>query len=225
MLSGLLAEPVGENRTKDNDRFFKILWEDDHLLVISKVAGVLSVPGKKPQESVYSRLKALLPNASGPLLVHRLDMSTSGIMLVAKTKEAHKTLQAQFADRRVQKTYTAILSGNVDKEGGVIDLPLRVNLEDRPRQMVCYEHGKTARTRWKVVERNGDSVKVLFFPETGRTHQLRVHAAHLKGLNAPILGDDLYGTAGKRLYLHATVIVFQHPVTGDKMHFSDPAPF
>jgi tRNA pseudouridine32 synthase/23S rRNA pseudouridine746 synthase len=152
-------------------------------------------------------------------------MSTSGIMLVAKTKEAHKTLQAQFIDRRVQKTYTAILSGNVDKELGVIDLPLRVNLEDRPRQMVCYEHGKAARTRWKVVERNGASVKVLFFPETGRTHQLRVHAAHPKGLNAPILGDDLYGIAGDRLYLHASAIEFRHPATEKKMHFSDPAPF
>jgi len=225
MLLGLLAAPIAPSQTIDNDHFFKILWEDAHILVISKVAGVLSVPGKSPQESVYSRLKALLTEASGPLLVHRLDMSTSGIMLIAKTKDAHKSLQAQFADRTIQKIYTALLSGEVAIEEGDISLPLRVDLEDRPRQMVCYQHGKFAVTRWKVLERTERFVKILFFPETGRTHQLRVHAAHPKGLNAPIMGDDLYGTTGERLYLHASAIVFRHPDTGVIMHFSDPAPF
>lgn len=225
MLSGLIQNAEILCRTENNDAFFRVLWEDDYVLVISKVAGVLSVPGKSPQESVYSRLKTFLPDATGPLLVHRLDMSTSGIMLVAKTKEVHKILQAQFAERSVQKTYTALLSGVPEETEGLIDLPLRVNLEDRPRQLVCYEHGKTAITRWKVIERSDSFTRILFFPETGRTHQLRVHAAHARGLNAPILGDDLYGFAGERLYLHASAITFRHPETGKKMHFSDPAPF
>jgi tRNA pseudouridine32 synthase/23S rRNA pseudouridine746 synthase len=225
MLSGLIHNAEILCRTENNDAFFRVLWEDDCVLVISKVADVLSVPGKSPRESVYSRLKTFLPEATGPLLVHRLDMSTSGIMLVAKTKEVHKNLQAQFANRVVQKTYTALLSGVPEQTEGLIDLPLRVNLEDRPRQLVCYEHGKAAVTRWKLVEHSDSPSRVLFFPETGRTHQLRVHAAHSKGLNAPILGDDLYGCSGDRLYLHASAITFRHPETGKKMHFSDPAPF
>lgn len=225
MLSGLIHNAEILCRTENNDAFFRVLWQDANVLVISKVAGVLSVPGKSTRESVYSRLKTFLPDATGPLLVHRLDMSTSGIMLVAKTKDAHKSLQAQFADKSIRKTYTALLSGNIEKEAGEINLPMRVDLEDRPRQLVCYEYGKPALTRWKVVERTDSCTRVLFFPETGRTHQLRVHAAHAKGLNAPILGDDLYGSAGERLYLHASAITFLHPETGKKMHFSDPAPF
>jgi tRNA pseudouridine32 synthase/23S rRNA pseudouridine746 synthase len=225
MLSGLIDKNEILCRTENNDAFFRVLWEDDCVLVISKVAGVLSVPGKSPRESVYTRLKALLTDATGPLLVHRLDMSTSGIMLVAKTKEVHKALQAQFAERSVQKTYTALLSCIPDQTEGLIDLPLRVNLEDRPRQQVCFEHGKTAITRWKITECSDSYTRILFFPETGRTHQLRVHAAHARGLNAPIVGDDLYGCAGDRLYLHASAITFQHPESGRKMHFSDPAPF
>jgi tRNA pseudouridine32 synthase/23S rRNA pseudouridine746 synthase len=168
-------------------------------------------------------MKKRFPEAEGPLMVHRLDMGTSGLMLIAKTESAYKILQRQFLDRSVKKRYVALLDGLVPAEEGVIDLPLRVDLDDRPRQMVCYEHGKAARTFWKRISVEGGQTRVHFFPVTGRTHQLRVHAAHPMGLNTPIAGDELYGTRGQRLCLHADQIEFAHPVTGAALRFQlDP---
>jgi tRNA pseudouridine32 synthase/23S rRNA pseudouridine746 synthase len=186
---------------------------------------MLSVPGKNIKESVYQWVKDNYPDATGPLIVHRLDQSTSGILLVAKNLETYIKLQKQFIQKTIQKRYVAILSNKIDGNEGFIDLPLRVDLDDRPRQLVCYEHGKTAQTRWKVIEKNEKTTKVYFYPITGRTHQLRVHAAHSLGLNASIVGDDLYGIKENRLYLHAEKITFLHPKTKDKISFKVEAGF
>jgi tRNA pseudouridine32 synthase/23S rRNA pseudouridine746 synthase len=152
-------------------------------------------------------------------------MSTSGLLLAAKTAQAHKYLQKQFINRTIQKRYIAVLSKVIKHSNKVIDLPLRVDLDDRPRQVVCYEHGKAAVTRMEVISSDAVSTRVYFYPVTGRTHQLRVHAAHCNGLAAPIVGDDLYGTRGGRLLLHAQMLTFNHPTTGIKMELITPAPF
>jgi len=208
-----------------SEQVIKILYEDEHLLVINKPPTLLSVPGKGVTDSVYLRLKRQYPDATGPLMVHRLDMSTSGLMLVAKTSEIHKDLQSQFLRRTVKKRYVAVLEGIVSADDGIIDLPLRVDLDDRPRQMVCYQYGKYARTEWKVVSRSNETTRVHFYPITGRTHQLRVHAAHPKGLNTPIKGDEIYGNPADRLYLHADCIEFSHPVTGERMRMEESPNF
>lgn len=195
----------------------EVLYEDEHLVVVNKPASLLSVPGKSVTDSVYFRMKQRYPEATGPMIVHRLDMGTSGLMLVAKTAEAHKELQSQFIRHTIKKRYVALLEGVISGESGIIDLPLRVDLDDRPRQMVCYEHGKSARTEWRVVGCSAGITRVHFHPITGRTHQLRVHAAHPQGLNTPILGDELYGNKGERLHLHADQVEFLHPFTGETM--------
>lgn len=195
------------------------IYEDDYLAIVNKPAEFLSVPGITISDSVYERMKQKYPNATGPLIVHRLDMSTSGLMLIAKDKDVHKSLQSQFIKRTVKKRYTALLNGLVSADEGEIDLPLRVDLEDRPRQLVCYEHGKPAKTQWKVVAKNNNQTKIHFWPITGRTHQLRVHASHSLGLNCPIVGDDLYGTKADRLHLHAEWIEFKHPITREIVTF------
>jgi tRNA pseudouridine32 synthase/23S rRNA pseudouridine746 synthase len=141
------------------------------------------------------------------------------LLVVAKTKEAHKLIQSQFLKRTVSKRYTALLSKVMPPSEGEIVLPLRGDLHNRPRQLVCFEFGKKSITRWKVVAVNETTTKVHFWPLTGRTHQLRVHAAHEQGLNAPIVGDDLYGTAAERLYLHASFLEFTHPITKEKLSF------
>ena len=217
MLEGMALDknPLLEGRADAFD--IKILYEDEHLLVVNKPASLLSVPGKNVTDSVLFRMKQRYPEATGPLVVHRLDMGTSGLMLVAKTAEVHKALQSQFIGRTIKKRYVAVLEGVLEGESGTIDLPLRVDLDDRPRQMVCYEYGKHARTEWRVVSRGEGITRVFFFPITGRTHQLRVHAAHPRGLFAPILGDELYGNKGERLYLHADRIEFQHPKSGEQV--------
>lgn len=199
------------------DQKIEILFEDEYLTVINKPANLLSVPGRVIQDSVFQRMKEKYPLATGPLIVHRLDMQTSGIMLIAKTKEVHKLLQHQFIQRTVKKKYVALLDGIITEDEGTIDLPLRVDLNDRPRQLVCYEYGKSAITNWEVINRSNNQTRVYFFPITGRTHQLRVHAAHQLGLNSPIVGDDLYGTNSTRLHLHAVSINFTHPNTHQKM--------
>ncbi|MFY7991011.1 MAG: pseudouridine synthase [Fluviicola sp.] len=204
---------------------FEILFEDDWLVVVNKPEEFLSVPGKSIQDSVYERLRALYPQATGPLLVHRLDMSTSGILLAAKDKDVHEHLQRQFTKRSVTKKYVALLDGIPSKQDGNIDLPLRVDIEDRPRQLVCYEHGKRAMTRFEIVETRGDQTLVYFYPYTGRTHQLRVHAAHPDGLGVPIVGDDLYGAKADRLHLHAAELTFTHPITKELIHITAPIPF
>ncbi|WP_298767218.1 RluA family pseudouridine synthase [uncultured Polaribacter sp.] len=198
----------------------EIIFEDDAILVVNKPAEFLSVPGKELTDSVYTRIKEKYPNATGPLIVHRLDMSTSGILVLTKTKEANKILQSQFINRTIKKRYVALLDGTINKEKGTINLPLRVDLEDRPKQLVCFEHGKPAETYYEVIERKNNKTRIYFYPITGRTHQLRVHAAHKNGLNTPIIGDDLYGKKQNRLHLHAEFISFLHPSTREKMSFS-----
>jgi tRNA pseudouridine32 synthase/23S rRNA pseudouridine746 synthase len=217
MLEGMPLEPnpMQGNRPPQEDP--EIVYEDEYLAVVHKPAAMLSVPGKQESDSVLLRMKRRYPEATGPLLVHRLDMGTSGLLLVAKTAEVHKALQSQFMGRSVKKRYVAILEGELTADSGVIDLPLRVDLDDRPRQMVCYTYGKSARTEWEVVAKGEGITRVYFYPITGRTHQLRVHAAHPSGLNAPILGDELYGTKGARLHLHAERLEFTHPVSGERM--------
>ncbi len=200
-------------------------FEDDDLAVINKPEGLLSVPGSLVEDSVYMRMKEKYPLASGPLIVHRLDMQTSGIMLIAKTKNAHKKLQNQFIKRTISKRYIAILDGLLKEQEGSIDLPLRVDFDDRPRQMVCYEHGKSAQTQYKVISQTNEQTRIAFTPITGRTHQLRMHSAHSKGLNTPILGDDLYGKSNTRLYLHAEYIKFKHPTKKIELDFTSAPDF
>lgn len=213
MLDGIETDPNPMLVNPAEGKEIAIVYEDEHLLVVNKPAEFLSVPGKNIVDSVYERIRARYPEATGPLIVHRLDMSTSGLIVLAKNKEIHKHLQSQFIRRQVKKRYVALLNGTVEGESGIIDLPLRVDLDDRPRQLVCYEYGKPAQTRWEVVERLDGKTRIHFYPITGRTHQLRVHSAHPKGLNAPIIGDDLYGTKTNRLHLHAEQLEFMHPIT------------
>jgi tRNA pseudouridine32 synthase/23S rRNA pseudouridine746 synthase len=217
------ANPFGINPAEGKE--VTIVYEDDYLALVNKPAEFLSVPGKQVKDSVDARMKALYPEATGPLVVHRLDMSTSGLLLIAKTAEIHKELQSQFIKRKVQKRYIALLDGSITEDNGIIDLPLRVDLDNRPNQLVCYEHGKSAQTKWEVITRKDEQTLVYFYPITGRTHQLRVHAAHPSGLNAPIVGDDLYGTKANRLHLHAECITFQHPVSKEMMTITVAADF
>ncbi|NPD45592.1 MULTISPECIES: pseudouridine synthase [unclassified Lentimicrobium] len=201
------------------------IFEDEHLIVVYKPEEFLSVPGIHIQDSVYTRIKQQVKDVSGPIIVHRLDMSTSGLLVLAKNKKAHKDLQSQFISKTVEKRYTALLDGIVNDDAGVISLPLRGDLDDRPRQLVCFEHGKPAETKWEVIERKNGKTKIHFYPISGRTHQLRVHASHVLGLNIPIIGDDLYGKKSNRLYLHADTLEFSHPLTKQKMMFHKEAGF
>lgn len=225
MLSGIKMDPNPLLVNTAEGKEFDILYEDEYILGINKPPDFLSVPGVKIQDSVLERLKLKYPDATGPLLVHRLDMSTSGVLLVAKSKEVHKKLQRQFINRSIQKRYIAVLEGNLKQTEGEISLPMRLDIDDRPRQLVCYEHGKKAQTKWECISKSDHETKVYFYPITGRTHQLRVHAAHVKGLDAPIKGDDLYGTKSDRLYLHAEQLIFRHPVTKEEMKLLAPDPF
>lgn len=207
------------------DAELEILFEDAWLLVINKPAGLLTVPGKGETDSVYKRVKSRYPDATGPLMVHRLDMATSGILLIAKTKEVHQNLQAQFKNRMVKKRYVALLDGNVHACEGIIELPLCLNPQDRPRQIVSEEFGKPAQTKYVVTDRLPGQTRIVFYPFTGRTHQLRVHAAHSEGLNCPIVGDELYGKKSTRLYLHAEYLEFRHPVSGKSICMERKADF
>lgn len=195
----------------------EVVYQDEYLAVLNKPYDVLSVPGKVQSLSVTDYLPTLFPNAERPMLVHRLDRATSGILLVAMNKTMYVNLQQQFVKRTVKKKYLAILNGILDHKTGIIDLPLRVDLDNRPQQLVCYEHGLPAQTRYEVLEITNNLTKIAFYPITGRTHQLRVHAAHPSGLNTPIVGDDLYGIVSDRLYLHAAELRFSHPVSGEEM--------
>jgi tRNA pseudouridine32 synthase/23S rRNA pseudouridine746 synthase len=188
---------------------------------------LLSVPGRagKLKDCVLTRLRARLPGAEGPLLVHRLDLDTSGLLLVAKDAETHAALQRQFLERTVEKRYVAWVEGPVAGAAGSIALALRGDPDDRPRQIHDPVHGKAAHTDWQVLVRADGRTKVALLPRTGRTHQLRVHAAHPAGLGAPIVGDRLYGLAGPRLLLHAESLRFVHPRTGAPVEVRSPAPF
>jgi len=201
-----------------------IVYQDEHMVVVNKPGEFLSVPGKHVEDSVYLRIKQQFPHATGSLIVHRLDMSTSGLMVLALTKRAQKHLQQQFINRAITKRYLAIVEGDITEQypqlTGEITLPLRGDFNDRPRQLVCFEHGKAAKTQWQVIGNVNGKTKLYLYPETGRTHQLRVHCAHFQGLNSPILGDDLYGKQpAKRLHLQAQKLTLTHPVTQEKMSF------
>jgi len=202
----------------------ELIYEDEWLAVVNKPAGLRSVPGVDIFDSVYSRLKNRWSEQE-PFIVHRLDMGTSGLLVVAKTQEIHKHLQRQFLERTVKKRYTALLSRRIDGTGGEIRLPLRPDPFNRPAQLVCFEAGKKSVTLWEVVEKTADGTRVHFWPLTGRTHQLRMHAAHGLGLNAPIVGDDVYGTAADRLYLHAASLSFIHPITREQLIFESKEEF
>ncbi|MDO6675660.1 RluA family pseudouridine synthase [Tenacibaculum sp. 1_MG-2023] len=225
MLQGVIVEENPLVTLLKEEKEITIIYEDSDLLVINKPHELLSVAGKEIKDSVFSRIQKLYPKATGPLVVHRLDMSTSGILLVSKNEETYKVLQAQFIYKTIQKRYVALLDGVLKEGEGKIELPLRVDLNDRPKQLVCYQHGKKALTTWKKVETLDNKTKVYFYPITGRTHQLRVHAAHNLGLNTPIVGDDLYGKKADRLYLHAEKVTFIHPTSKKQVSFTAPAPF
>ena len=219
MLQGIEMNDNPLIKQCDTGDQLEIIYQDDDLVVVNKPEEFLSVPGIEIKDSVYIRIKYQFPKATGPIVVHRLDMSTSGLLVLALNKESHKSLQQQFIKRRVEKRYIALLDGVVESDSGIIDLPLRVDLEDRPRQMVCYEYGKPAKTKYEVIKRKDNKTLIHFYPITGRTHQLRMHASHHLGLNTPIMGDDLYGTKANRLHLHAEYLSFTHPTTKELMEF------
>ncbi|MGF1826326.1 pseudouridine synthase [Vibrio splendidus] len=204
---------------------FDIVYEDEEIVVVNKPEEFLSVPGKFIEDSVYTRIKARYPNATGPLIIHRLDMSTSGLLILALTADSNKHIQKQFIDRTVEKRYTALLDGEIDGKSGDISLPLRGDITDRPRQLVCHEHGRNAETHWEAIGTSNGKTKVHLYPKTGRTHQLRVHCAHPLGLGVPIRGDDLYGYKRERLHLHAGYLKLIHPTTGEWMEFEVPSEF
>jgi tRNA pseudouridine32 synthase/23S rRNA pseudouridine746 synthase len=208
-----------------------VVYEDTWVVVVDKPCGLLSVPGRSGLlgDAVSTRVRRRDPGATGPLVVHRLDLDTSGLLLVARDPDTHAALQRQFARREIEKRYIAWLDGTVLADAGAVDLALRVDLDDRPRQIHDPVHGKAATTTWRVLARAGDRTRVALVPHTGRTHQLRVHAAHPLGIGAPIAGDRLYGRAsvpdGTRLALHAEAITFTHPRVGGRVTVERPAPF
>ncbi|MDG1100119.1 MAG: pseudouridine synthase [Saprospiraceae bacterium] len=225
MLQGIDVDPNPFLTNQALGKILETIYEDEYICVINKPTEFLSGPGKYVTDSVQERMKDKYPESTGPLIVHRLDMSTSGLLVIGKTKEIYTQLQLQFVKRTVKKRYIALLDGVVTNDEGYIDLPLQLDINNRPYQKVEYEFGKSARTRFEVIERKAGKTKIYFYPVTGRTHQLRVHAAHIDGLNAPIVGDDLYGLKGDRLHLHAESITFTHPVTGEEVTLSVEAEF
>jgi tRNA pseudouridine32 synthase/23S rRNA pseudouridine746 synthase len=204
-----------------------LLHVDEALVVVRKPAGLLSVPGRGPERAdcVSARVQQHLPNA---LVVHRLDMATSGLLLMARGAAAQRRLSAAFAERRVAKRYTAVVAGWIAEDHGEVDLPLICDWPNRPRQMVDHIQGKPALTRWQVVSRHETmTTRVELEPVTGRSHQLRVH---LQSIGHPIVGDELYAPAqwqqtSNRLLLHACHLRLEHPVSGQWLTFSDPATF
>jgi len=219
MLKKPLPHLLPPTETAENN--LPIVYEDESMVVVNKPAGMLSVPGKEGHASVYSLLCRRTTDGSGVFVVHRLDMATSGLLLVAKTMDAYHVLQRQFKEHSIRKEYIAVLEGVPDagKWGseGTISLPLRSDVMDRPRQLVDFEHGKEAVTDYKVMEIKGAETHIALYPRTGRTHQLRMHCAHPLGLGCPIKGDTLYGHGARRLFLHARSIEFTHPVSGKRM--------
>jgi tRNA pseudouridine32 synthase/23S rRNA pseudouridine746 synthase len=206
-----------------------VLHQEPRLAVIHKPSGLLSCPGRDPSlsDSVQTRIVSVFPHARGSMLVHRLDQDTSGVMVVALDAETHRLLCRQFEERRTEKVYIAMLDGEVKGEEGTVRLPFRVDLDNRPHQMLDPIHGKMGVTHWRVLQRTTGRTRVEFRPETGRTHQLRVHAAHEQGLGCPVAGDRLYGDvrSAPRLMLHAWRLAFDHPHTGTRMEHEAPLPF
>jgi tRNA pseudouridine32 synthase / 23S rRNA pseudouridine746 synthase len=205
-----------------------VIYEDEWLMVVNKPAGLLSVPGRyyDTQDSVVSRLRNLLPDGKKITAVHRLDGQTSGVLLLAKDSQTHRQLSGQFQARQVKKVYEALLCGLLTTERGRVELPLWGNPENRPYQQVDWEYGKPSVTTFEVIAREENYTRIKFYPLTGRTHQLRVHAADQQGLNIPILGDLLYGCdIGSRLHLHAKELCFQHPQSGETLCLQVETPF
>lgn len=225
MLQGLEVEESPLIKDKHAEWSPEIIYEDADLLVVNKPAGMLSVPGKEPGRSLIDRIQDLYPDSQEWMAVHRLDMATSGLLLLAKNKAVYQHLQAQFKNKIVQKRYVAWLDGIVSSTNGMISLPLSPDWMNRPRQMVNHTEGKPAQTRYEVLSRTDTRTRIAFYPLTGRTHQLRVHAASAEGLSTPIVGDELYGTPSDRLYLHAESLDFIHPRTGIRIHVEKAAPF
>ncbi|MEG4046984.1 pseudouridine synthase [Microcoleus sp. Pol17_C1] len=231
---GLEAHPTSNNFSCGTGilpvtQMLPIIYEDKWLIAVNKPSGLLSVPGRylQNQDSVFSRLRNLLPDSFDLNAVHRLDWETSGILLLARDKETSSQLRQQFETKQVHKVYEVLLSGSVKIEAGTIDLPLWGDPENRPYQQVNWECGKPSVTRFQVMAREGNCDRVEFLPLTGRTHQLRVHAADVRGLGIPILGDRLYGcrAAAKRLHLHARELSFEHPQLGERLYLKAETPF
>ena len=233
MLEGMIVDDNPLLVNPAEGKLLETIYQDDDIVVVNKPGEFLSVPGKHIEDSVYLRIKQQFPQATGSYIVHRLDMSTSGIMVLTLTKRAQKHIQQQFVNRTIKKRYMAILEGDIEKslgkKEGEINLPLRGDFDDKPKQLVCFEQGKKAKTHWEVIDVVEGKSKLYLYPESGRTHQLRVHCAHPLGLNLPILGDDLYGEnhhyhgtdkkAYQRLHLHAEMLTLTHPITKEVMTF------
>jgi tRNA pseudouridine32 synthase/23S rRNA pseudouridine746 synthase len=201
----------------------EIIYNDEAFLAVNKPSGLLSVPGLGPnkQDCVYHRLLQQFPDV---LMVHRLDMDTSGLMLFARSPEAQRNLSMQFEKREIEKTYVAVVEGILEQNDGMVDYPLRKDMEQRlpPRHLVDCVRGKQALTEWEVLERGAASTRVALYPKTGRSHQLRVH---LSAIGFPIVGDPIYGTPADRLLLHAESVVLSHPIRGDALLLTCPTPF
>ncbi|WP_448564684.1 pseudouridine synthase [Thalassotalea ganghwensis] len=220
MLNGLEVEENPLQQINTANLSLEVIYSDQDIVVINKPSELLSVPGKYIKDSAFQRVKALYPHASGPMVVHRLDMSTSGLLLFTLNPTAHKRIHQQFIRREVKKRYVAVITQCIDQQSGTIELPLRGDLYDRPRQLVCFEQGKPASTDWQLISSTESQSRLYLYPKTGRTHQLRVHCAHPQGLNAPIVGDDLYGKAERRLHLHAEQLTIIHPRTQKPITFN-----
>ena len=204
---------VAENPLTTQDKHIKVLYEDEWLIIVDKPAGLMTASDVTTQDTLMSRVKKMRTDVTGPGYVHRLDMATSGIVIVAKDKETHAAMQHLFETRQVKKVYVAIVEGSPKCTKGTISLPLIPNIEDRPRQMVDFVRGKEAITRYEVIGHSAGRSRLMLYPRTGRTHQLRIHMASPLGLGCPIVGDNLYGHLGERMLLHAYTVVFAHPWT------------
>lgn len=225
LLAGFaVAEPPRFGSTAFRDDALPFVYEDEWLLAVDKPSGMLAVPGRDPllADSALTRVRRRFPEASE---AHRLDLDTSGLLLFAKDPGTQRALHRAFAARTIAKDYVAELVGTVANDRGEVSLPLRLDLDDRPRQIVDHAHGSPSLTRFVVTSRSAERTRVVLTPETGRTHQLRVHASHPRGLGAPIVGDRLYGYGGTRLHLHATRLAFVHPHTAQPLVLESPAPF
>ncbi|ENM5793702.1 RNA pseudouridine synthase [Vibrio mimicus] len=225
MLQGMELDDNPLLNNPASDKEISIVYQDEAIVVVNKPAEFLSVPGVHVHDSVLTRLQAQFSAAEGVFALHRLDMSTSGLLVFALTRRANKHLQKQFITRAVEKRYVAMLEGTLADAQGELELPLCGDLDDRPRQKVCWQQGKPALTHWETVAVEQGRTRVYLYPHTGRTHQLRVHCAHHLGLNCPIVGDDLYGTQDQRLHLHAEKLSFSHPYTKQPMTFEVAADF
>ena len=230
LLSGFRPNPPTPFPTREGGEIsLPIIYEDEWLIAVNKPAGLLSVPGRyrESQDSVLSRLRHLLPDGMALTTVHRLDQETSGILVLARDRLTHRHLSRQFQQRQVHKVYEAILAGAVTTDKGVIELPLWGDPQNRPYQQVDWQHGKPSFTHFRVMGKEGNYTRVEFMPLTGRTHQIRVHAADVQGLGITILGDRLYGcrAVANRLHLHARELRFQHPQLGKILYLQAKTPF